>query len=74
MREAPAPTDQMTVTQLMPFVLSVVQVYTTGGWIAKTLNISATSYEFSELSVRSHQTLVLLSIGERLRKLTIHLA
>jgi hypothetical protein len=40
----------MTVTQLMAFVSSVVRVYTTGGWIGKTLNISETSYELSELT------------------------
>jgi hypothetical protein len=71
-RHAPALMDQMTVTQLMAFVSAVVRVYTTGRRIGKTLNISETSYEFSELTVRSHQTLVLLSIGERLRRLTIH--
>src|SRR4029453_4038850 len=70
-RHAPAPIDQTTVTQLMAFVSEVVQVYTTGRWIGKTLNISETSYEFSELTTRSHQTLVLLSIGERFAKLTI---
>ena len=50
MRHAPALKDQMTVTQLMAFVSSVVRVYTTDNWIGKTLNISETSYEFSELT------------------------
>jgi hypothetical protein len=68
MRHAPAPIDQTTVTQLMAFVSSVVRVYTTGNWIGKTLNISETSYEFSELTAASHETLVLLSNGERFAK------
>jgi hypothetical protein len=38
--------DQMTVTQLMAFVSSVVRVYITGNWTEKTLNISEMSYEF----------------------------
>jgi len=42
--------DQITVTQLMAFVSSDVRVYTTGDWIGKTLSISETSYEFSELT------------------------
>ena len=69
MRHAPALIDQMTVTQLMAFVSSVVRVYTTGSWIGKTLNISETSHEFSEFTVRSHETLVLFSNGERFAKL-----
>jgi hypothetical protein len=42
---APAAIDQITVTQLMAFV--VVRVYTTGRWIGKCL-ISQTSYEFGD--------------------------
>jgi hypothetical protein len=71
-RHAPALIDQITVTQLMAFVSSVVRVYTTGNWIGKTLNISETSYEFSELPAPSHGTLVLFSNGERFAKLNMH--
>jgi hypothetical protein len=49
-RHAPALIDQMTVTQLMAFVSSVVLVYIIGNWIGKTLGISETSYEFGELT------------------------
>jgi hypothetical protein len=73
-RHAPELVDQMTVTQLMPVVSGVIRVYTTGNWIGKTLNISETSYEFSELTAPSHETLVLFSKGERFAKLTIDLS
>jgi len=61
----------MTVIQLMPFMSSVVRVYTTGNWIGKTLNISETSYEFSELTARSHGTLVLFRNGDHFVKLNM---
>ena len=73
MRHAPALNDQMMVTQFMPFVSAVVRVYTTGGWIGKTLNISETSYELSELTANSYWTLVLFINGESFAKLTIGL-
>ena len=42
-RHAPALIDQMTVTQLMPFVSTIVQIYTIGNGIGKTLNDLASS-------------------------------
>ena len=68
-RHAPALIHQMTVTQLMAFVSLVVRVYITGRRIGKTLNISETSYKFSELTGHGHGTLVLFSNGERFGKL-----
>ena len=49
-RSAARGTLQTTVTQLITFVSVVVRVYTTARWLGKTLNISETSYEFSELT------------------------
>ena len=72
-RHAPAPIDQMTVTQLMPFVSIDIQVYTTVRWIGKTLNISEIRCKFRELTVRGYGTLVLFSDGEHLAKLIIAL-
>jgi hypothetical protein len=56
----------------MAFVSAVVRVYTTGGWIGKTLNTSETSYELSELTANSYWTLVLFSNGAHFAKLNMH--
>jgi len=55
-RHAPARIGEVTVNQLMSF--GSVQVYTTGRWIGKTLDISETSFECSQLTARSRWTLV----------------
>jgi hypothetical protein len=68
-RHAPARIGEVTVNQLMSFDSVVVQVCTTGRWIGKTLAISETSFECSQLTARSRWTLVLFSNGEPFAKL-----
>jgi hypothetical protein len=67
LRHAPARIGEVTVNQLMSF--GSVQVYTTGRWIGKTLAISETSFECSQLTGRSRWTLVPFSNGEPFAKL-----